>query len=112
MKALIRTGTGEREQDLAWQAADAEVAAHIGSLFDRCPELSVFSVQAKVFADAATRAEDEELFVTAISISPRLSKEQYATIFEQISASLMQLLGERPEAKSLLRGRTFARVFH
>ncbi|MGE5639701.1 MAG: hypothetical protein ACM30H_06360 [Clostridia bacterium] len=112
MKAQARTEAGEREQDAAWRAADADIAAHVGSLFARCPELSGFSVQAKVFADAANVPEAEELFVTAISISPRLSKEQYATIFEQISASLMQLLGERPEAKSLLRGRTFARVFH
>ena len=60
-----------------------------------------------------TRREgEEELFVTAISIVPRLSKEQYGEIFEQISGALTDLLGERPEAATLLRGRTFARTLH
>lgn len=110
MKALARPRIAE--QDRAWQAADADVSAQIQEIFARCPELTGFSVQPKVLADAANRAEDEELFVTAISISPRLSKEQYAEIFERISATLMQLLAERPEAHCLLRGRTFARIFH
>jgi len=112
MKPQVRTQGSEREQELAWKAADADLAAEIGALFTRCPELCGFSVQPKVFADSANREGAEELFVTAISIAPRLSKEQYAQIFEQISASLMQLLAERPEAHSLLRGRTFARIVH
>jgi hypothetical protein len=41
-----------------------------------------------------------------------LSKEQYGEIFEQISGALTELLGERPEAATLLRGRTFARTLH
>jgi len=100
------------EQELAWKAADADLAAQIRGLFERCPELCGFSVQAKVLADAPNVPGDEELFVTAISIAPRLSKEQYGEIFESISAALMQLLAERPEAHSLLRGRTFARILH
>src|SRR3954463_4117986 len=110
MKPQLRTIA--REQELAWKAADADLSAQIGGLFSRCPELSGFSVQAKVSADAPNIEGEEELFVTAISIVPRLSKEQYAEIFEQISAALMQLLAERPEAHSLLRGRTFARIVH
>ena len=55
---------------------------------------------------------EEELFVTAISISPRLGKEQYGDIFEQIAGTLSDLLSERPEARSLLLGRTFARSVH
>jgi hypothetical protein len=96
--------------DGAWTAADAELADQIAALFRRCPELSGFSVQAKVFAEGRTEGE-EELFVTAISISPRLGKEQYADVFEQIAATLTGLIGERPEAQILLQGRTFARVF-
>jgi hypothetical protein len=99
------------ETDRAWIAADADVASQIGALFDRCPELSGFSVQVKVSADGNPGVE-EELFVTAISIAPRLSKEQYTEIFEQISGALTDLLGERPEAATLLRGRTFARTLH
>ena len=99
------------ETDRAWIAADADVASQIGALFERCPELCGFSVQVKVSAEGKPGAE-EELFVTAISIAPRLSKEQYNEIFEQISGALTDLLGERPEAATLLRGRTFARTLH
>ena len=112
MKPTPRTYCSEREQELAWKAADADVSAQVGALFARCPELCGFSVQAKVHADARNSPDDEELFVTAIGIAPRLSKEQYAEIFEQISSSLVQLLSERPEARLLLRGRTFARATH
>ena len=106
MKSL-QTSDPER----AWRAADADVAAQIASLFSRCPELCGFSVQVKVMAEGSPSTE-EELFVTAISIAPRLSKEQYTEIFEQISNTLTELMGERPEAATLLRGRTFARVMH
>lgn len=98
------------EQELAWQAADADLAQQMKSLFLRCPDLCGFSVQAKVLADASNRPGDEELFVTAISIAPRLSKAQYTDIFEQITAALTELIEERPEAQTLLRGRTFARL--
>ena len=111
MKPSARMQPTEREQELAWKAADAALATQVRGLFARCPELCGFSVQPKIYADAWNRPEDEELFVTAISIAPRLSKAQYTEIFEQISASLVQLLAERPEAHVLLRGRTFARVF-
>jgi hypothetical protein len=72
------------------------------SLFARCPELSGFAV----------RAEAEELFVSDVGISPRLSAEQYGEIFQDITATLSDLLDEQPEALELLRGRTFARTLH
>lgn len=101
----------QAESERAWSAAGADISAHIDALFDRCPELCGFSVQLKVLAEGSPTGE-EELFVTAISISPRLSKEQYAEVFEQISSTLTELMGERPEAAALLQGRTFARVLH
>jgi hypothetical protein len=110
MKTLQRSGAAA-DTDRAWRAADADLAAQIGALFNRCPELCGFSVQAKVFAEGRPAGE-EELFVTAISISPRLGKDQYGDIFEQIAGTLTDLLSERPEAHSLLRGRTFARSVH
>ena len=100
------------DQEKAWRAADADLSSQIDALFQRCPELCGFSVQVKVWADGGRGGAEEELFVTAISIAPRLSKEQYGDIFEQISGTLTSLLSERPEAHSLLRGRTFARVLH
>lgn len=106
MKTLLQA-----DPDRAWRAADADLTAQIAALFSRCPDLCGFSVQAKVFAEGRPQGE-EELFVTAISISPRLGKEQYGDIFEQIAGTLSDLLSERPEAHSLLLGRTFARSVH
>ena len=107
MKTLQHADT-----DRAWRAAGADLTAQIAALFSRCPELCGFSVQAKVFAEGHPAGEEEELYVTAISIVPRLGKEQYGDIFEQIADTLTDLLSERPEAHSLLRGRTFARSVH
>jgi hypothetical protein len=72
------------------------------SLFARCPELSGFSV----------RGEADELFVSDVGISPRLSAEQYGEIYQEIASTLSELLDEQPEAGELLRGRTFARTLH
>jgi hypothetical protein len=84
----------------------------IEELFARCPELYGFSVQSKL-ADAPREEEaDEELFVTAIGIAPRINAEQYGLIFEQIASTLAELLEERPESSEFLRGRTFARALH
>jgi len=99
------------DSERAWRAADADLAMQMEALFARCPELCGFSVQVKVCAEGNPQGE-EELFVTAISISPRLGKEQYGDIFEQIADTLTALISERPEAHSLLRGRTFARAVH
>ena len=99
------------ESDHSWTAADADLAAQIAALFRRCPELCGFSVQAKVYADGRPEGA-EDLFVTAISIAPRLGKDQYADIFEQIAATLTDLIAERPETQVLLQGRTFARITH
>jgi len=72
------------------------------SLFSRCPDLWGFAVG----------GENQELFVSDVGISPRLSAEQYGEIFEDIANTLSEVLDEQPEASELLRGRTFARTLH
>lgn len=72
------------------------------SLFSRCPDLWGFSV----------RGENQDLFVSDVGISPRLSAEQYGEIFEDIANTLSEVLDEAPEASEWLRGRTFARTLH
>jgi hypothetical protein len=79
-----------------------QLEEQLQSLFARCPELSGFSV----------RGEADELFVSDVGISPRLSAEQYDEIYEEIANTLSVLLDEQPEAGELLRGRTFARTVH
>jgi hypothetical protein len=72
------------------------------SLFARCPDLSGFSV----------REEAQELYVSDIGISPRLSAEQYGEIYQDIAETLAELLEQEPQAEEWLRGRTFARTLH
>ena len=79
-----------------------QVEAQVESLFARCPDLCGFSV----------RGEEDELFVSDVGISPRLSAEQYGEIFQDIAKTLSELLDEQPGACDLIRGRTFARILH
>jgi hypothetical protein len=72
------------------------------SLFERCPDLCGFSV----------REEAQELYVSDIGISPRLSAVQYGEIYQDIAETLGELLEEEPQAGDWLRGRTFARTLH
>src|ERR1700740_1932119 len=84
------------------QRAGRDLEAQLESLFERCLDLWGFSVQDK----------DNELFVSDVGITPRLSAEQYGDIYEDITKTLAALLDERPEVCELLRARTFARVLH
>ena len=81
---------------------ERQLQVQLESLFARCPDLWGFSV----------REEAQELYVSDIGISPRLSAEQYGEIYEDIAQTLAELLEEAPEAGDWLRGRTFARTLH
>ena len=80
----------------------ARLQQHLESLFARCPDLCGFAV----------REEKQELYVSDIGISPRLSAEQYGEIYEDIAETLGELLELEPQAGEWLRGRTFARTLH
>jgi len=79
-----------------------QVEEQLQSLFARCPDLCGFAI----------REESEELYVSDIGISPRLSAEQYGEIYQDIAQTLGELLEEEPRAGDWLRGRTFARTLH
>src|SRR5438034_2621928 len=57
------------------QRAGRDLEAQLESLFERCPDLWGFSVQDR----------DNELFVSDVGITPRLSAEQYGDIYEDIT---------------------------
>src|SRR5437899_12314524 len=82
-------------QDPRLQRAGRDLEAQLESLFERCPDLWGFSVQDR----------DNELFVSDVGITPRLSAEQYGDIYEDINKTLAALLDERPEVCELLRAR-------
>jgi hypothetical protein len=79
-----------------------QVQEELQSLFARCPDLCGFAI----------REEAEELYVSDIGISPRISAEQYGEIYQDIAQTLGELLEEQPEAGKFLSGRTFARILH
>ena len=78
------------------------VEEQVQSIFARCPDLCGFAI----------RAEAEELYVSDIGISPRLSAEQYGEIYQDIAQTLGELLEQEPQAGEWLRGKTFARTVH
>lgn len=79
-----------------------QLEEQLQSLFARCPDLCGFAI----------RAEAEDLFVSDIGISPRLSAEQYGEIYQDIAQTLSELLEQEPKAGAWLRDRTFARTLH
>ena len=72
----------------------------------------VFLVGHRAAQIVAIRAEAEELFVSDIGISPRVSAEQYGEIYQEIAETLGELLEQEPRAGEWLRDRTFARTLH
>jgi len=81
---------------------ERQLQEQLESLFSRCPDLCGFSV----------REEAQELYVSDIGISPRISAEQYGEIYQDIAQTLGELIEEEPQAEQWLRGRTFARTLH
>ena len=90
------------------------VPLQIASLFERHAALSGFSVRGgDDVPDNCPRTGNAcELFVGDIGISPAISEEQYAEIFEEVVDAVAEVLSEQPDSAETLRGRTFARVLH
>jgi len=89
------------------------VPPQIASLFERHAALGGFSVRGcDEIPDNCPRDADAELFVGDIDNSPALSADQHNEIFEEVVATLAELISEEPRAIETLRGRTFARVLH
>ena len=90
----------------------ADVQARIDALFVRCPTLCGFAVQDRASLPeqlSESQIPDADLYVTEIGIFPKLSSEQYADVFDEITITLSNLVSEQPNAYDVLRGRTFAR---
>jgi hypothetical protein len=88
-----------RIEDLQRSRFEADLEASIRALFCRCPALCGFTVR-------------DALFVTEVSVYPLGDPAAPGELCGEIAAVLFQLLDECPEARELLRERTFARVFH
>jgi hypothetical protein len=85
----------------------------IVSLFDDLPALCGFTVQDRAGSpDAGSAKLSSGLFLTDVGLYPQPGLEVAKLICEEIREALVELVDERPEARELLCGRTFARALH
>lgn len=88
-----------RSEALRRQRSQAVVDTHIAAIFRRMPMLSGFSLR-------------HDLEVTDIAVSTWPGYPAREALYEDLVRALAHLAEKRPEAVDVLRGRTFARVFH
>jgi hypothetical protein len=93
---------------------EGELESRLRAVFGRCPELHRFVIEDRAsLPDHIDRASLEgELFITQITLYPRRGTEQYDKVYADIASAITQLVTERPEAMSMLRGKTFVRALH
>jgi hypothetical protein len=77
------------------------LAAGMAALFRRCPELSGFTVQ-----------QSGQIFVGDVTVNSLAGSRHCGELASEINAALLELLDDCPDARGLLRARTFARAFH
>jgi hypothetical protein len=108
------TTQAHRTDDQPYNHLQADLEAGVGALFRRCPTLCGFSVRdaASLGRDGFGFAHVSELFVTEVSVFPLSGLEAPLEISREIARMLVKLIDECPEARELLRERTFARAFH
>ncbi len=100
-------------RDEGMRHVEAQLEESIVSLFGGFPSLCGFSVQDRPgLPDGGSAALQSGLFLTDIGLYPAPGLEEARMICEEIRETLVQLIDERPEARKLLSGRTFARSLH
>jgi hypothetical protein len=96
------------------RSIEERVYQRIETVFAHCPELFRFSVRDRSglpdHIDPTTLAG--ELFIFEIALAPRLGKVQYDEVYDEISSAITAAVSSWPEAKDLLRGKTFVRYLH
>jgi hypothetical protein len=96
------------------RSIEARVLERIEAVFARCPELFRFSVRDRAglpdHIDPTTL--EGELFIFEIALAPRLGKAQYDEVYDTSAAAITAAVASWPEAKELLRGKTFVRTLH
>lgn len=104
----------DRIENLRRSRFEADLDVRIGALFRRCPTLCGFAVRdaASPSWDGTARRNASELFLSEVSVYPLDGLMAPQELCNEIVASLVELIEERPEARELLRERAFARVFH
>lgn len=95
-------------------ATKSDVEARLRAVFRRRPDLQRFVIQDRAgLPDHIDRESLQgELFVTQITLYPRRGSKQYDEVYADIARAITQVVDERPEALSLLRGKIFVRALH
>ena len=91
------------------KAAEAQLAHVVAELFERLPSLIGFSIEdlgAKPEEPRLTQLE-LELMLSNVETFPCTPSGE--ALIGEIAVPLLELIDERPEARGLLPGRTFAR---
>lgn len=94
------------------KAVESHLEAVVAELFERLPALVGFSVQ-QLDAPPAEPAHmqlENELVLADVETFPWPG--QRAELLGEIALPLLELIDEEPEARELLRGRTFVRTLH
>lgn len=102
----------EFQADIKRLRFETALAARIKSLFVRCPSLCGFAVLERGTLPQGLEAAplEGDLFVTDIGVYPRVSPEASEEVCDEITVALLDFMYDRPEARELLAGRTFART--
>lgn len=90
-----------------------DLAVRVEAIFQRCPALQGFSIQdASGLPKHLQAAALEGLVVTDIGIYPELEPALTERVYDEIAVGLLDFICARPEARSVLHGRTFVRQLH
>ncbi|HEX2199789.1 MAG TPA: hypothetical protein VHG88_14365 [Burkholderiales bacterium] len=93
---------------------DNDVETQLRAVFRRRPDLQRFVIEDRAgLPDHIDReALQGELFITQITLYPRRGSRQYDEVYADIARAITSVVDERPEALTLLRGKTFVRALH
>lgn len=89
-----------------------EIGVRMSELFAVCPELCGFALDETHGVPLVPGGDAANLCVREIAIDRGRDGRRYAEICDEIVLRLGELLEECPDARDLLRGRTFARALH
>jgi len=95
-------------------AKGGDFEARLRAVFARQPALHRFVVQDRATIPDHTDKTtlDGELFVTQITLYPKLGLKQYDEVYADIARAITQVVADLPEARELLPGRAFVRSIH
>jgi hypothetical protein len=105
--------TAQNSHERALRSTVAQLEESIVALFGGFPSLCGFSVQDRPgIPETGAESLQNGLFLTEVGLYPVPNVEEAKFICEEIRDTLAQLIEERPQARELLSGRTFARSLH